>query len=418
MDNSSQSRRGDDVPFRPCLNVRDGASIESALFLNEARSSRSQSMRHSLIANLLCARAQGGASIFYARDRNYYSDGAIQRYSPPFYTYRWMLEAVSDFERAGLIDDDRRPPRSDGCLRSRLRATPTFLRLTAEIPLAVVEKTVHEPIILRDEEKRLVDYHDSRHVSHLRQDVKAHNAFLQRYSITVTHPDCQALPDGTMLVRGEAVSPAQTYYRIFNRTFSHGGRWYGAWWQTLPGEIRKGIHIDGQPTVEVDIRCCHPRLLCASAAIPLPFEDPHFDFYAIPGFERRLIKVALNIMINAGTPLAARRAIDDALRTDRADNPWELAGQLMTAVNDNRPELRPYFSTGIGLRLQNIDAEVCARVQRALRLQGIPCLSVHDSFIVQHSHAAMLRDLLEHHFTRECAQLRRYPLPLKPQPAG
>ena len=68
-------------------------------------------------------------------------------------------------------------------------------------------------------------------------------------------------------------------------------------------------------------------------------------------------------------------------------------GKLVAAVAEERlgkrlkhvagfPALALFWNTGHGLILQSVDAEVCRHVQRRLRHDGIPCLSIHDSFVV------------------------------------
>jgi hypothetical protein len=60
--------------------------------------------------------------------------------------------------------------------------------------------------------------------------------------------------------------------------------------------------------------------------------------------------------------------------------------------------------------LQSFDADICARVQRSLRKDGVPALSVHDSFIVPISHEAKLQNVMEEETVSMCdalAQRRR-----------
>lgn len=67
---------------------------------------------------------------------------------------------------------------------------------------------------------------------------------------------------------------------------------------------------------------------------------------------------------------------------------WHRNGPLISphpvveAIKTHHPEFAFAWGTGFGLRLQNIDADMCAEVQRLMRLTGRPVLSVHDSFIV------------------------------------
>ena len=79
----------------------------------------------------------------------------------------------------------------------------------------------------------------------------------------------------------------------------------------------------------------------------------------------------------------------------------------MGEVRDRFPQLVRYWNTGCGLRLQNIDSDICTRVQRRLRESGRPCLSVHDSFIVMAADADWLRTVMGEELEITCAQLRK-----------
>ena len=194
--------------------------------------------------------------------------------------------------------------------------------------------------------------------------------------------------------------------RIFNGGWKRGGRWYGPLWQNLPKRVRAQLLIDGEAVAELDFRTCHPRLLCALAGVDLPFHDAGFDYYDLPGFDRNHVKRAFNVLINAASERAAVMALAQALRA--ADEPPQFgyARDLVSAVMTNLPALSRSWRPSIGLHLQYRDAEICARVQRALRRQGIAVLSIHDSFIVAERHADLLRQVMEDEMEVECRKLR------------
>jgi hypothetical protein len=52
-------------------------------------------------------------------------------------------------------------------------------------------------------------------------------------------------------------------YRLFNNSFSQGGRHYGLWIQNIPKNRRAEIILNGEATVEKDYTNLHPRLLYA-----------------------------------------------------------------------------------------------------------------------------------------------------------
>ena len=146
----------------------------------------------------------------------------------------------------------------------------------------------------------------------------------------------------------------------------------------LPAGLRKGIRLDGSTTIEEDFRCCHLRLLFALAGDDLGDRDA-YDGFELP---RQEVKLAIQVMLNAGSAQGAAGAIRRELVRTHGSAAGERTRRLMGQVRERLPRLARYWNTGCGLRLQNIDSNICTSVQRRLREAGSPCLSVHDSFIV------------------------------------
>jgi hypothetical protein len=390
----------------------DLAAVEGVLGLDPIKNDATRQARATLLANLMvvCV-AAGDHWVFYSRDRSHYSAGVTRRYGPRSYAYRSLLAAVADLEAAGLIEHNRTQPGPAAEFRSRLRAVPHLAVKLQRLDVKALDQAPCEGIRLKGVRKKLIDYDETRAITRLRKDANAHNAFLSNFDVALAHPDCQQTPQGWIIIKGQAINPAfRTYHRVFNSDFRHGGRWYGPWWQSVPSRYRRALTIDGAATVERDIRNCHPRLLCAAAGLELAFADPDFDFYALPGEDRASVKLAVNIMLNAATPKKAPQALTKELRDGGDDAPSTHARILMDAVDGQWPQLTCFWSSGIGLRLQAIDADICGRVQRMLRGVGIPCLSVHDSFIVANGKQSALADTMEKEMVRACNQLRRISL--------
>ena len=401
-----------DRPLDPSLGFRDSEVVEGMLGLPPVPCDPTRQMRATSVANLMVASQVSGEKwVFYSRDRNHYSSTVVRRYAPPWYTHRNVLNAVASLEAAGIIAHDRTAPSPFAKFRSRLRATTDFALRLRQLGAGHLKRTPRELLILLNDRKSRVDYDETRHIARMRNDVRAHNAFLANHVIGLEHADSQLSPQGWIIVEDWAINPAiHCYFRVFNGDFEHGGRWYGHWVQAIPRRYRPALTIGGAATVELDFRTCHPRLLCALAGLALPFADPQFDFYSEAGADRASVKLAVNVMLNAPTSRVARLALASELR-DRSDiDPSAHARELMDAIAGQWPQLAHFWSSGIGLRFQNIDAEICARVQRALRRAGIPVLSIHDSFIVRSRNQSVLADAMEEEMVRACAYLSRFSL--------
>lgn len=343
------------------------------------------------------------ATLFYSRDRNLYSSPATRRYYPPYYTYSAVLSAVAALAQAEFVHDIRTLPSPHATKRSRIRACAPLKVLLGRIPQAAVTYVENEPIVLRQAgaRKTLIDYVDTDQTRAMRADVQAHNAFLRDFVVCLDG----GLEVVTFQGRRYDLS-CKLFHRVFNGDFEHGGRWYGPAWQNLPKELRPRLTIDGAATCEIDIRSCHPRLLCASAGLQLPFDDPNFDFYRLASFGRDEVKAAVQVLLNAPNPRSAQGALIQALYQRGRLDPAARAKSLSKAVRAAWPQLAPHWGSGIGLRLQRIDADICTRVQAELRAGGIPVLSIHDSFIVPVAERRSLQAVMDAAMQDACNALR------------
>jgi hypothetical protein len=211
-------------------------------------------------------------------------------------------------------------------------------------------------------------------------DVKEHNRFLSGYEISFPPEVAEILPTGLIKVAGTYVTPwCRYYYRVFNGDLRHGGRWYGPFWQNVPSGVRPKLLIDGEPVVEVDFAACQLRFMFGCVGLPDPLDgqiraaDPAFDLYRIKGLPRDVVKLALLIMTNAGSPEAARRALGAKLKAQPRRDRSSEAARILAAVQAHFPALATLWCSGIGLRLQRVDSDLCGQVQREMACTGDSC---------------------------------------------
>ena len=105
------------------------------------------------------------------------------------------------------------------------------------------------------------------------------------------------------------------------------------------------------------------------------------DPYAIEGFDRDDVKVALNIMLNkeaVGANKSAAKTISKAVGCDN-----DTAEALETAIKAQHSPIAHHFNTGIGLTLQRRDSDIALLVINTFVNElNRPIICVHDSFIV------------------------------------
>lgn len=400
-------RLANEIPFRPHRRFRREADLLHRLGLTRLSQGAQQACL-SLVANLMyTALHETETWVFYSRDKNHYAAHArIRRYRPSFYTWRKVTHAVAALEDAGLIEHRKTAPSPQAKYRSRIRAKPVLIGQLSPLHVTDFTHDRREVIVLRDSQGKHAPYGESRDIKRLRNDVLAQNHHLSLFSIDIDHLDAVCGRHGLLRIGAVCLDPQNcTYHRVFNQNFSRGGRWYGPFWQSLPARIRKGLRMNGMPTIEIDFRACHLRLLASVVGLNLPFDDPDYDPYLVPGFPRPEIKLAFNIMLNASSPRSAQYALADELSGGMQSSSSAYACALMAAVERQFPALAQFWNADVGIRLQNVDAKICTSVQKRLRRAGIPALSIHDSFVVPQADEARLRFVMAEEMDRMCLKL-------------
>jgi len=192
---------------------------------------------------------------------------------------------------------------------------------------------------------------------------------------------------GTTLEYQGDIQPHCSVHRIFNGTWEQGGRFYGGVWQKISAEQRATILINNQPVVELDYSSLHPTLVYASAGI-----EPCGDIYDIPDVPRKIIKEAFMRALNNK---ARGHALNGLQRYITKHNEGVACSDtILKSLETTHSVIQDHFYRGIGLSLLKTDADICGAVLRTLTEVDIPCLSVHDSFIVPECHADYLREVM------------------------
>jgi len=272
---------------------------------------------------------------------------------------------------------------------TRVRATEKLIELlTGPAGLTVARLTYRtgpdapEPIILRNKKKKSVGYTDTNYTITIRDEVERINDKLSGHSIDLRISDEQMTDLNSRMAsdfsdkrrtRFNVDFAAKRLRRIFNNEdWAQGGRFYGGWWQNVPKDYRRYITIDDKRTVEVDYSEMHPLMMYASVNAKL--EGDAYDV-GLPKVPRDTIKLAFNKLVNA----------------ERHMNPEQDLAQYGTTSDELRARIRDrhrpidlFFKSGHGSRLQNLDADLAARVMIRFLDMGYVCLPVHDSFIVHH----------------------------------
>jgi hypothetical protein len=292
---------------------------------------------------------------------------------------------------------------------SRIRTNISLIELFKEHKLApiMVEREKSEEVIIlksvniledNSKEKFIVNYEDTKQTNLMRYNLQTINTLLDSRWIDLEVSDkvYKKIAEKTEKKknRSDIDFNRKLLKRVFNNnSFEDGGRFYHGWWQEIPKEYRKFITIDGKRTVEVDYSSIHFRILYAEQGIDIGDDDP----YIIEGYEdnRSIVKLALNIILNAETK---NKAINAIAKKKKLNINKKTAKDIYKKLEEEHPKIKQYFGSGRGIKLQYKDSQIAEQVMLNLARDNIVCLPVHDSFIVRLSHQIDLHEEMDKAF--------------------
>jgi len=219
-------------------------------------------------------------------------------------------------------------------------------------------------------------------------------------------------------------------HRVYNNNnFNEGGRFYGAQYQQLNSDQRKHIKINCYPTVELDYKALRPSMLFN--ALGKELEGDPYDLFDGNHLLRKATKLMFNMALNAALECDAYRAYNSTLcgfktKSEDSYENYQLRIQdkkpiihemknnnlkskdILNAIREAHPLFEEYICSGYGLKLQNKDSNMAAAILNHFTNEDIPCLCIHDSFIVPFIHANELEDIMKSTYSKfnngyECA---------------
>ena len=264
---------------------------------------------------------------------------------------------------------------------SRIWCSLKLLKLFSSLPLPAYGPV--ELIVLRDANGEPQDFAETEHTRTLRKRLKEINRINGRAKI------------------GLGYRVRTQLHAVYNEDFTRGGRLYTSGldhFQGLKGWKRLRLTINGESVVELDFSGCHPHLLYAMEG--LQFEGDPYGLGAATEHPvgRRFSKTAFQCLLNA----------ENWTKAEGAANLWahehgeiptlkELglhpACRMLKRLAWPHKPIRHCFA-GSGPQLTNLDAKIALDIVFHFINQGIPCLPVHDSFLVQERYESELRRVM------------------------
>lgn len=359
------------------------------------------------IAVALCARSlvldyvlTGNTPVRFSRKKDVYGRDRYRK-RERFFTHHYVTKAIDHLYRAGLVEHETGEwAGGTGGTGRQSVAWPTSRLLELLVPVINLAERRGEPdesevIILRGANKKLVKYDDDAETAQMRAGVQLINDALRQLS----------------LYREGRLFPIPLVRRVFNLNFGRGGRFYchGPSFQNIPSEERADLQlmINGElrAMVEIDYAALHPTMAYTEANISLPSGD----VYANEGFDRDLLKCAVNILLNAKSRHKAVQALTEALHK-KSDWLFSLSGlpdrfrttcrpfamEAISVVEEKHKPIAAFFGSDCGARFQRKDSDMALRVMmRVMDRAGRCPLPMHDSFLVADIDKSVLREVMQ-----------------------
>ena len=380
---------------------------------------------NNILTNLQFARMTGDW-LYFSRNANHFTIPA--RYGLGHYTYRTVIPIVDALQEAGLIYQQIGYYDRQQNLKVPSRMTITDRLLGSLLPIrkwSPHNLAYKDPLLFKNEQKRLMASRDALtpKARKARLTLNMYNEFIERTQVRF----CLYVPpegEGSItplsyfvdqvgrppLVGG---SPFITYnisgndfinpyldcrlHRVFNKgSIAKGGRFYGPYYQQLDEEYRSHLLINGNPIVELDYSGFHFRMLYHEQDID--YQDDPYQAIADSEAERELLKQIAIVAMNTRSPKATIGAVvyskdKDIQQCIQRSN--YSVDQLVEKLEQVHHPIADKLYKKYALTLQNKDSWIADDVLQHFTNRNIPCLCVHDSFIVERQHEDELRSAME-----------------------
>ncbi|MBY6006718.1 hypothetical protein KUV62_22570, partial [Salipiger bermudensis] len=328
-----------------------------------------------------------------------------------------MIDVINSLAEIELIDLAPGFHVKDGAKSGRLTRIRASERLQAMFEEAKftwedVTRAEKEIIILKSKGEKVdnaskggkrLEYEDTALTRDMRKQLSEYNTLVSSHFIDIPsldEPWIQPNPDDDKnIVR---IGPRYSLsHRVFNRgSWDMGGRFYGGWWQRVSDDWRSRITINNEPTVEVDFKGLHVALLYAEAGLPME-HDPYdlqgemLDLYGdkLRPMVKRLALTAINAKGRNSAYSAFRQGFATGDPAKKMSN--DELDDLLKAFLLRNPPLRDAVFSDQGIRLMNSDSQITSWILGSFTRRGVPVLSIHDSYIIDHWHVDELRDMMD-----------------------
>ena len=325
---------------------------------------------------------------------NFYA--SVKRYNQLHIT-RTMIDVVTTLRNHNVISFHKGLEANHRV--SRISVSPTLENYFTDIRTSIFDiNQSKELLVLRDKEKKDIDYKDNSKTKDMRKLLEKYNEILRQ-----TFIDIPFLEKTYLEYKGRKHNINQhskLVRRIFSKgSFDKGGIFYGGWWQRIGEKQRDKILIDDRETIEIDYKSLHPVLAYAKKGIDFwqsmnVTKYGYFnDSYDVPTLgikdkedSRAVVKLLFLTALNAKNEKECFKAFRD--QWDYLDQPYTglfsdiFLKELLDSIRDRHYQIDDMFCSGVGIDLQQWDSNIVEYIVSDFTERNIPILCIHDSFVI------------------------------------
>lgn len=193
--------------------------------------------------------------------------------------------------------------------------------------------------------------------------------------------------------------------------FNSGGRSYAPWTSVSPAQ-RPNIWIDGEATVEEDYEASYVNVMYMAATGARYVGDPYQISIEGTVIPRHIVKSVASMAVNNTSKLSVYKAYcADYAMLKRSTDPKKVARytdyQQYKLKEQVDPVLKKFLAmhqsiahlylqgVSLGNKVQCLESDLVFSIVDKLTRADIPCLTVHDSIIIQKKYQGLVRSLMD-----------------------
>ena len=366
-----------------------------------------------LVANLL---ARGSLRTFQGKVYRTCEPVRISRsrksYTKSRYTRAssYIIDLLDMLKGASLLKQAKGYRTKEESMLTRIWPTEKLLTMYQPIDLTIDLDFEHvELVILRDKDKKEMKYNDTAKTNRIRRILRNANILNRQAVIQVK------TPNGYQRINTDL-------HAIFNNgSFNQGGRLYTGFngYQSLSEDESANIHINNEPTVELDFSGLHPRLLYAIEGLQYDCDRDPYKEVSDDEALRPLLKELLFMLLYSKNETKAVAAgnyefcfISYREYFKRLKTAGLKVKDLIQMCKVAHSPIARHFSAQACFKLMNIDSKIALDVIEHFTVKDIPVLAIHDSFIVSAQYENELNEVMKNAYRKhskgfECPVARK-----------